>query len=421
MTPTITQSVSQKQQLQTNGHSKTSSDKLPKHQVKPSTIAIHAGNLATHWTHNPIVSPIYLSTTYETPEPGKAAYEYSRADNPTRTELQSQLAALEGAEHSLVFSSGLGAITTAMFLLESGKHVLCSDDVYGGTNRFFINCASRMGIETTFVDGIRVDNWINNFQYGKTKMVWIESPSNPTMKIIDIKKVSYEIKKLDPDCIVVVDNTFMTPVFQNPLKMGADVVMHSCTKYINGHSDVIMGALITNSEDIHSKLKFFQNTLGIISSPFDCYQVSRSIKTLHVRMEQHARNALQIAMFLEQHRYVEQVIYPGLKSHPQYQLANQQCTGFSGMISIYVKEKGVVVGDEVMKIVKAVKLFKLAVSLGSVGSFIEIPYLSTHVDVSKADRIKLGINENMIRLSVGLENAIDLIKDLDEAIVSAYE
>lgn len=382
-----------------------------------ATRALHGGKSPSHWTESPVMPPIYLSTTFVTKEPGQAFYEYSRCDNPTRTELQSYLASLESANHALVFSSGLGALTTTSYLLKSGQHVLCCDDVYGGTNRFFSHCSSRMGIETTFVDGIAVENWTNAFIVGRTKMIWIESPTNPTMKIIDIESVASAIKKLDPECVIIVDNTFMTPIHQSPLKMGADVVMHSCTKYINGHSDVIMGSLMTNNEGLYTRLKFFQNALGIVPSAHDCSLVIRSIKTLQVRVQQQTKSAMELAVFLEGHPKVKKIIYPGLKSHPQHQLALKQYSGFGGMLSIYVE---VVNGDEVTKLVQALKVFHVAVSLGCVSSLIEIPSLMTHSAVPKKERLKLGISDDLLRLSIGLENVEDLIEDLRQAFEVAY-
>lgn len=382
-----------------------------------ATRALHAGKSPKYWTESPVIPPLYMTTTYETLEPKETKYEYSRCDNPTRTELQSYLSALESAKHALVFSSGLGALTVASYLLKSGQHVLCCDDVYGGTNRFFSHCSSRMGIETTFVDGILLKNWTDAFLLGKTKMVWIESPTNPTMKIIDIEGVVTAIKKLDPDCVIVVDNTFMTPVFQSPLSMGADIVMHSCTKYINGHSDLIMGALMTNNEEIYKKLKFFQNALGIVSSSYDCWLVIRSIKTLQVRVRQQARSALEIAKFLEGHDRVKKILYPGLKSHPQHELALKQYSGFGGIMSIYID---VVKGDEWAKMKRALKLFHVAVSLGCVCSLIEVPSLMTHSAVPEAERLKLGVTDNLLRLSVGLEDVEDLIEDLRQAFKVAY-
>lgn len=405
--------------VQLNGKSNGITEKVNEKKCHgQSTNALHSGLASEHWTHSPVITPLYMSTTFETLQPGEAQFEYSRCDNPTRTELQSHLKSLESSKYALAFSSGLGAMTTTSYLLESGQHVLCCDDVYGGTNRFFTHCLSRMGINTTFIDGITVQNWIDGFLPGKTKLVWIETPTNPTMKIIDVENVVAKVKELDSECVVVVDNTFMTPIFQSPLKMGADIVLHSCTKYINGHSDVIMGALMTNDHKLYQRLKYLQNALGIIPSAFDCSQVIRSIKTLPIRVKQQETSAIVIARYLEKHPSVEKVLYPGLESHPQHHLAVKQYKGFSGMISIYIKT---VTGNEAVKIVQAVKVFHAAVSLGCVCSLIQIPSLMTHSAVCEEERLKLGITNNLLRLSIGLENVEDLIQDLEQAFVSAYE
>lgn len=386
-------------------------------KLAKSTRCIHAGHSSSNWTHSPVMAPIYLTTTYETLDPGKAHYEYSRSANPTRDELQLHLAALESASYALAFSSGLGALTVASYLLKSGDHLLSCDDVYGGTYRFLSRCSSRMGIETTFIEGTEVRNWTSNFRQGHTKMVWIETPTNPTMKLIDIQLVSRAVKSLDPKCIVVVDNTFMTPIFQSPLELGADIVMHSVTKYINGHSDVVMGALMTNSQDLYEQLRFMQNSLGSIPSSFDCFLVMRSIKTLEIRVLKQASNAMQVAKYLESQPNVERVLYPGLASHPQHELALKQASGFSGIMSIYVKSDK---GDEGTKILNAVKVFHAAVSLGCVCSFIQIPSLMTHTAVPEPERERLGIRDNLLRLSIGLEDATDLINDLDQAFKKTY-
>lgn len=362
------------------------------------------------WTYKPLIPPIYLSTTYETFEPGKAHYEYSRGTNPTRDALHQALAALETAKYSLTSSSGLGSLTTCMFLVGAGNHVLCCNDVYGGTHRFFAQCAPKMGIEATFVEGTHVGNWVRAFKPGKTKSLWIESPTNPTMQIMDIENIAKEIKKLDPECLIVVDNTFMTPILQSPLEMGADIVMHSVTKYINGHSDVIMGCLMTNDQRIYDQLKFYQNALGIIPAPTDCSMVLRSISTLELRVKRQSESALKIARYLSGQPRVQKLLYPGLESHPQHNLAKKQFKHFGGMISFYLRQKNE--GDSV-RFVQALKKFHIAVSLGCVHSLIEIPSLMTHSSMSKVDLDKLEITDNLLRLSIGLEDAEVLIKDLE--------
>lgn len=383
-----------------------------------TTRATHSSTLPSEWAHSPIVPPLYLTTNYEVLEPGNAVYDYSRGGNPTRTELQKYLASLESTEYALAFSSGLGSITTLTYLLEAGQHILSCDDVYGGTFRLFSRCVSRMGIETTYVDGVELANWTKNFRVGKTKMVWIETPSNPTMKVIDVKAVVQAVKALDKECLVVVDNTFMSPVFQSPMKLGADIVMHSCTKYIGGHSDIIMGALMLNDKSLYDRLKFLQNSLGIVPGNYDCSLMIRSIKTLEVRVRQQTANAMKIAEYLEAHDKVEKVLYPGLKSHPQHELATRQATGYGAMLSVYIAAPK---GDEPVKLVRAVKLFHPAESLGCVCSLIEIPALMTHASVPKDNRLKLGITDNMLRVSIGIENVEDLIGDLESAFKSVYE
>lgn len=368
------------------------------------------GRKTNPWTYKPIIPPVYQTTTYETPEPGNAHYEYSRGTNPTRDVLQEALAKLESAKYCITFSSGLGSLTTSMFLIGTGKHVLCCSDVYGGTHRFFAKCAPQMGMDYTFVDGTNTKNWLDVFVLGKTKLVWIESPTNPTMMIIDIENIIKAVKKLDNECLVIVDNTFMTPIFQNPLKLGADIVMHSVTKYINGHSDVIMGCLMTNSVVLHDRLKFYQNALGIIPSPRDCSMVIRSVPTLEVRVKRQAESAMKIAKYLSAKPQVLKVMYPGLESHPQHDLAKKHYSGFGGMISFYLRGKS---ANESIKFVQAMEHFHIAVSLGCVHSLMEIPSLMTHAAVPEIDRDKLGITDNLLRLSIGLEDVDTLIEDLE--------
>lgn len=383
-----------------------------------STRATHSGTQPSDWSHSPIMPPIYLTTTFEVLEPGQAVYDYSRSDNPTRTELQKYFANIESANYALAFSSGLGAITTLSYLLKSGQHMLCCDDVYGGTFRLFSRCLSRMGIETSYLDGVEMSNWRTNFRAGKTKMVWIETPTNPMLKVIDIAAVVEIIKSLDKDCIVVVDNTFITPVFQTPLKLGADVVMHSCSKYMSGHSDIIMGALMMDDNKLYESLKFNQNALGITPSAFDCAMMMRSLKTLDIRVRQQTANAMKIAEYLESHKRIDKVLYPGLASHPQHELAATQCSGFGAMLSVYIQLND---GDEPIKLMQAVKLFHPAESLGCVCSLIEIPALMTHSSLPKETRMKLGITSNLLRISVGIENVEDLINDLETALEQVYQ
>ncbi|XP_001601960.1 cystathionine gamma-lyase [Nasonia vitripennis] len=374
-----------------------------------ATKAIHAGQDPLQWNHCAVVPPIVMSTTFRQDGPAEhRGFEYGRSGNPSRNCLEACLASLEGGKHGLVFSSGLGATTTLMSLLEAGDHVICGDDVYGGTNRFFKLCASRQNIKTSFVDASNTENFINAIQ-PHTKMVWIESPTNPLLKLADIQAICEKTKSIRPDIYIVVDNTFVTCYFQRPLELGADIVVYSLTKYMNGHSDVIMGSAITRRDDIGEKLRFTQNAMGIVPSPFDCAMVNRSLKTLELRMQQHSKNGLAVAKFLEDHPVVTKVFHPYLPSHPQHELALRQMTGHSGVISFYHK------GDS-NKLLKALKIFFLAESLGGYESLAELPSVMTHASVPEEERAKLGINDQLIRLSVGIETVKDLIADLDQAL-----
>jgi len=376
------------------------------------TRAIHAGQ-APDPTTGAVMVPIYQTSTYVQVSPGvHKGYEYSRTDNPTRTAYQQCIAALEGGKHALAFASGLAAIDAIVHsFIKSGDHVLCCDDVYGGTFRIFDKVFKRLGIEFTFVDLSNLEAtrkaWKPN-----TKMVWIETPTNPMLKVIDIEavtKIAHEKGALS-----VVDNTFMSPYFQNPLKLGADLVMHSVTKYLNGHSDVVGGVVITNRDELKQELKFIQNAVGGVPAPMDCFLVMRGLKTLHVRMERHAQNAMAVARFLEAHPQVSKVIYPGLESHPQHALAKKQMTGFGGMISFEIKGE---LGDA-RRFLEKVKVFALAESLGGVESLIEHPAIMTHASIPVETRRELGISDTLIRISVGIEDQADLIADLKQALES---
>lgn len=387
------------------------------------TEVLHCGKKPGHWTHRPIMTPIYTTTTFMVPDMDNddeydINYDYSRSDNPTRTQLQSQLAALESAKYGLAFCSGLGAMTTLAFLLRSGQSILCCDDVYGGSRRLFSQCLSRMAIETVYVDGTQTQNWLDKFEVGKTKLVWMETPTNPTMKVMDIRAVASAVKQLDPTCIVAVDNTFMTPILQSPLELGADLVMHSASKYLGGHSDIIMGAIMANDDKIYEELKTLQNSLGGTPSVRDCSLMIRSIMTLMLRVERQSQNAMKVAQFLESHKYVDKVYYPGLKSHPQHELSKRQCADFGGMLSVCIKT---IVGDESRRFMAALRIFHPAESLGCVCSLIQIPALMTHSSVPEATREMLGICNNLLRLSIGIENVEDLIEDLSQAFDIVYK
>ncbi|KAF3420221.1 hypothetical protein E2986_09866 [Frieseomelitta varia] len=375
-----------------------------------ATKAIHAGQDPLQWSHWEVVPPIVTSTTYRQDGPGVTrGYDYGRSGNPTRNILETCLASLENGKYALTFASGLGATTVVTSLLNAGDHIISGDDIYGGTNRFFQKCLCRQSNTITFVDMLDISNVTSNIK-SNTKMVWLETPTNPLLKVIDIQGVVQAVKEKNPEIIVVVDNTFLTSYFQKPLNLGADIVLYSVTKYINGHSDVIMGAIITNRNDLRERLAFFQNAMGITPSPIDCFLVNRSIKTLKIRMQQHMENGLAVARFLESHSCVDKnnILY-NLPSHPQHEIALKQASGHSGMVSFYLK------GDS-NKFLKALKIFTLAESLGGYESLAELPSVMTHASVPEEDRKKLGINDQLIRLSVGLETKEDLLADLDQAL-----
>jgi len=381
-----------------------------------ATRAIHVGVEPEKWNSMAVVPPISLATTFKQDGPADfRKYEYSRSGNPTRDCLEECLASLEDGKHGLTFASGLAATTSIMHLLKQGDHVIAGDDLYGGTNRYFRRVLSNQGITVEFVNSIVVSN-VTAAIKPSTKIVWVESPTNPTLKLTDIAAVSKAVKAVNKDIIVVVDNTFMTPYYQRPLSLGADLVLHSCTKYLNGHSDVVMGAVLCVRDDLHERLRFLQNAIGTVPSPFDCYLVLRSLKTLAHRMKAHGENGLQIAKFLEGHPAVEKVLHPALPSHPQHELALRQCYGHSGMVTIYIKGDNVEVAR---RFFKAIKVFTLAESLGGYESLCELPSLMTHSSISAEERARLGITDCLVRLSVGLEDLADLKEDLDQALKKA--
>jgi cystathionine gamma-lyase len=386
--------------------SKVNSDDL---QTGFGTRAIHAGQ-PPEAKSGAVMTPIYQTSTYAQVSPGEhTGYEYSRTDNPTRTAYQKCLAALEGGKYALAFSSGLATTDSVLHTLKAGDHVVCCDDVYGGTYRLFERVYRPLGIDFTFADLTDLAKAEAAFR-PETRLLWIETPTNPTLKIVDIAKLSELARK--KGALSVVDNTFMSAYFQKPLALGADVALHSVTKYMNGHSDVVGGALVTNHDALYEKLKFVQNAVGAVPAPMDCFLVMRGLKTLHVRMERHAENAMKIAEFLERHARVERVIYPGLASHPQHALAKKQMSGFGGMITFFIKG-GL---PEARGFLERVKLFTLAESLGGVESLIEHPAIMTHASVPAENRKALGILDNLVRVSVGIEDVADLLKDLDQAL-----
>ncbi len=373
------------------------------------TLSIHAGQ-EPEPTTGAVMTPIFQTSTYAQVSPGKhQGYEYSRSDNPTRTAYQNCVAALEGGKYGLAFASGLASIACVMHTLQAGDHVICSDDVYGGTFRIFDKVFKKMGIDFSFVDLSDLNKARAAFK-ANTKVLWLETPTNPMLKILDVQALTTLAR--DKGVLSVVDNTFMSPYFQKPLALGADIVMHSVTKYINGHSDVVGGMLVTNNDKLHTDLKFYQNSVGGVPAPMDCFLVMRGIKTLHVRMERHAENAMTVAKFLESHPAVEKVIYPGLESHPQHAIARKQMSGFGGMITFLIKG-GL---PEARSFLEKVKVFTLAESLGGVESLIEHPAIMTHASVPLENRKALGILDNLVRISVGIEDIDDLIADLKQAL-----
>ncbi|MCP4499445.1 MAG: cystathionine gamma-synthase [Deltaproteobacteria bacterium] len=373
------------------------------------TLAIHAGQTPDPTT-GAIMTPIFQTSTYVQEGPGNhTGYEYSRTGNPTRQALEDCMAALEGGEFGLAFGSGCAATTAVLMCLKAGDHIVCGDDLYGGTFRLFDKVWTRFGIEFSFVDMTDLEATKAAFKEN-TVMVWVETPTNPMLKLVDIEAVSKMGKDAGAD--VVVDNTFATPYLQSPLALGADLVVHSTTKYIGGHSDVVGGAVITSSKDWSERLHFVQNSSGGVPGPMDCFLTLRGLKTLHVRMDRHVSNAKAIAVMLEAHSGVEKVIYPGLSSHPQAALCEKQMKAPGGMISFVVKG-GLA---KATSLLKATKIFALAESLGGVESLIEHPAIMTHASVPAEMRAQLGIDDGLIRLSVGIEDEGDLLADLQQAL-----
>ncbi|WP_206611151.1 PLP-dependent aspartate aminotransferase family protein [Halobacteriovorax sp. HLS] len=359
-----------------------------------------------------IMPPIYQTTTYVQSSPGvHSGYEYTRSHNPTRTRLEECLAALENGKYALVTASGISSAMLVMHALPAGSTILCGDDVYGGTYRLFTTVFHELH-KIVFVDTTDTKELASKIKEHKPSLLWIETPTNPLLKITDIKKVVTLAKQSKVKTLV--DNTFMSPYFQNPLNLGADIVLHSMTKYINGHSDVVGGALILNDTTLYKKLWKLQNSLGPCQSPFDSWLVLRGIKTLSIRMEAHQKNALKISKWLESHPQIEKVLYPGLKSHPQHSIAKKQMSGTGGMITFFLKGNL----NTSKKFLQKVNLFSLAESLGGVESLIEHPAIMTHASIPKETRLQLGIKDNLIRLSVGIENVDDLIQDLAQALNS---
>ncbi len=376
------------------------------------TRAIHAGQEPDPTT-GAIMTPVYLTSTYVQASPGvHKGYEYSRTGNPTRAAYEACLANLESGRFGFSFASGCAASTTALHLLKAGDHVIASDDMYGGSFRLMDKVIRHNGIEFSFVDLTKVEAFKAAIK-PTTKMVWIETPTNPTMKLVDIKKVAEAARA--KGILSLVDNTFMSPYFQRPLELGADIVLHSTTKYVGGHSDMVGGAMVVNDEELAKKIAFLSNSMGGIGSPFDAFMAMRSLKTLALRMRQHDSSGREIAKYLEKHPKVAKVVYPGLASHPQHGLAKEQMSGFGGMITFFLKG-GM---TESRRFLESVRVFALAESLGGVESLIEHPAIMTHASIPPEQRKVLGIDDAMIRLSVGVENLEDLMRDLASALEKA--
>ena len=375
------------------------------------TRTIHAGQ-SPDPTTGAIMTPVYLTSTYIQESPGvHTGYEYSRTGNPTRTALEDCLASLEGAKHGLCFASGCAAAYTVMHLFQSGDHVVCGDDLYGGTYRLFDQVWARHKMEYSFVD-LTAEGALDEAIQDNTRAVWIESPTNPLLKLMDIEAIGKKCK--ERGLLLVVDNTFMTPYFQKPLSLGADIVLHSTTKYIGGHSDVVGGFLGTSSDELNEKLAYLQNAVGSIPGPMDCFLALRGLKTLHVRMDRHASNAMAVAKYLEGHEAVERVFYPGLPSHPQHELSNRQTSGPSGIVTFVIKG-GLPAAKAFME---NISVFACAESLGGVESLADHPAIMTHAAVPKEHREALGIDDGLIRLSVGIEGEQDLLLDLKKALAT---
>jgi len=377
---------------------------------KFGTKAIHAGADADPST-GAIMTPIFQTSTYVQESPGvNKGYGYARGKNPTREALQKNIAALENGKHCVCFSSGMGATDAVMRMLRPGDEVITGDDLYGGSYRLFTKIYENYGIKFHFINLTDADN-IKKYINANTKLIWAETPTNPTMQIIDIAACSKIAK--DNKLLLAVDNTFASPYLQNPLALGADIVMHSVTKYLGGHSDVVMGALVMNDDKLHEQIYFILNSCGANPGPMDCFLVMRGIKTLHLRMERHCFNGRKIAEFLKTHPKIEKVYWPGFTDHPNHEIAKKQMRDFGGMISIVLKEKSI---ENTFKVASSFGVFSLAESLGGVESLINHPATMTHASIPKEEREKAGVVDNLLRLSVGVEDVEDLIEDLKQAL-----
>jgi cystathionine gamma-lyase len=379
------------------------------HELRFGTLAVHAGQEPDPTT-GAVMPPVYQTSTYVQEALGKPrrGYEYARVQNPTREAMEANIAALEGGRHGIAFASGLAAIEAIVKRLSAGDHIVYEENVYGGTHRMFAQVLSRFSLEFTAVD-TRDPEAVRRAIRPNTRLILLETPTNPMMRLADLRAVAGIARQAG--VLLAVDNTFATPYNQRPLELGADIVVHSTTKYLNGHSDVVGGIVVTNDDQVAADLRFLQKATGAIPGPWDCWLVLRGTKTLHLRMEAHNRNGQQIAEFLERHPKVERVYYPGLASHPQHELARRQMRGFTGMISIDVGSL-----ERARKLVEGTRIFALGESLGGVESLIGHPAIMTHASVPRERREAMGITDGLVRLSVGVEDVHDLIEDLDQAL-----
>jgi cystathionine gamma-lyase len=383
---------------------------MMKENMKFATKAIHAGQEPDPTT-GAVMTPIYQTSTYAQKAPGDhKGFEYSRGTNPTRQALEACLAALENAKYGLAFSSGMGATDAVMKLLQPGDEVITGNDLYGGSYRIFTKIYMKYGIKFHFLDLSKPEN-IEQYINEKTKLVWIETPTNPTMQIIDIEGIAKITK--ENNILLSVDNTFASPYLQNPMDLGADIVMHSVTKYIGGHSDVVMGALLVNDDELYKQLWFIYNACGATPGPQDAFLVLRGIKTLHLRMKAHCENGARVAAFLKTHPKIDKIYWPGFEDHPNHDVAKRQMRDFGGMVSITIKDADL---QETYRIASRFKVFALAESLGGVESLINHPTSMTHGSIPKEEREKVGVTDNLLRLSVGVEDIEDLLADLEQAL-----
>jgi cystathionine beta-lyase len=380
--------------------------------MKFNTKTIHGGQQPEETT-GAVMPPVFLTSTFAQSSPGKhKGYGYARGSNPTRTALENNLASIENGTHGFAFSSGMSAIDCVLRLLKPGDEIITGDDLYGGTYRMFTQLFQKFGLKFTYVDTDDVAN-VTNAITVNTKLVWLETPTNPLMKIADIAAISAAVKAINANILVAVDNTFATPYLQQPLTLGADIVMHSATKYLGGHSDLIMGALMVKEEVLAKEIHFIQFAAGAIAGPMDSFLALRGIKTLHIRMQRHCENGSAVANFLENHSKVGTVYYPGLENHSGHEIAKKQMKDFGGMVSFKLINES---KEATFKFLESTKLFTLAESLGGVESLVNHPVTMSHGSIPEQERLKIGITDSLIRLSVGIEDIEDLLADLEQAL-----